>query len=1105
MTALPSSLRARLMLLIAAAFLPLLALSVFSAIQQWRTAIENSRSEAVRLAALAGENQQRVIEGTRQVLEILARTPEIRLPDSRECYEFLRSVLSDRNWFASLGVIGRDGYLRCHDGRAQRIYLGDRGYFRDALSQNTYAAGEFQIGRVSGIMSLNIGRPLLGPNGNATGVLYAALDLKVLGRIAGEIALPAGTTLTIFDRKGVVLARKPSVASLLGRPFPERRVVEAALSGRPGRFETGTASDRRLIAYAPVGGLAQPSMYVAIEKTEESMLQALSDMLVFFFMGLAIATVTAMAVAWASSSALVVNPIRRVIATARKVSDGNLSARTGLADSAGELGELARAFESMTCSLEDRVSALLAAESRLSETSATYRKLFLDNPVPMWLYARESMKFLEVNGAAIEHYGYTRDEFLRMTVLNIRPPEDVPEITKYLASLPEGRQVSGVWRHVCKDGTLIRVEVTSHDTEWQGCPARLVLAYDVTKRETSAAALAQLQARYRTLVELSPEPIHVHRDGRFTFMNSAAVKFFRAESLEQMIGRSLYDFLLPEFQAIVKARVGRMERGEVLPRSEQRMRVLDGSVIDVEVSAAPISDEGKPAVMVMLRDITERKRAERALASSEERFRALTELNADWYWEQDEFFRFVDLAQGRDRNGVLQQYVGKTRWELPFNRASDEEWARHKETLEAHETFYDFEMARIDDDGHVLRYISISGYPIFDDQGRFTGYRGIGKDVSERKRALKALEESENRYRTLVDLSPAPIYLHRDGIFRFLNRAALDFYHASSPDQLIGKDSRDFVAEPYRARSIERVRRMMAGEHLPRIELQIIILDGEVRDAELAASIIDEAGERSVMVVLRDITDRKRAERELKLLNEELEIRVGDRTAQLEASNRELEAFAYSVSHDLRAPLRTIDGFSAAVLEDYARTMDPQAQDYLARIRAATERMGTLIDDLLGLSRVSSSEFSRKTVDLSRISSSIAEELRSADVRRNVEVSVAEGLSADGDPGLLRVLMQNLLDNAWKFTRRQARARVEVGQRQQGGERVFYVRDNGVGFDMTYAAKLFGVFQRLHAVRDFEGSGVGLATAQRIVRRHGGRIWAEAEIGKGAVFYFTLG
>jgi PAS domain S-box-containing protein len=383
-----------------------------------------------------------------------------------------------------------------------------------------------------------------------------------------------------------------------------------------------------------------------------------------------------------------------------------------------------------------------------------------------------------------------------------------------------------------------------------------VLAYDVTEREASAAALAQLQARYRTLVELSPEPIHVHCEGKFTFMNSAAVRFFGAGSETELIGRSLYDFIVPELHADVRDRVGRMERGEMLPRAEQRMRVLDGTVVDVEVSAAPIVDGGKPAVMVMLRDITERKRAERALLQSEERFRALTELNADWYWEQDAHFRFVDLAQGGGAPAAIQKYIGKTRWELGYNQASEEAWTQHKATLEAHEPFNDFEMTRVDDDGRVVGYISISGYPIFDEQGRFTGYRGVGKDVTQRKRALLALEESENRYRTLVDLSPDPIYLHRDRVFRFLNRAALEFFRASSADELVGKDSLEFVAEPYRERSRNRVARMMAGGREPRIELQFRVLDGELRDAELSATSILESGERTIMVVLRDITER---------------------------------------------------------------------------------------------------------------------------------------------------------------------------------------------------------------------------------------------------------
>ena len=380
----------------------------------------------------------------------------------------------------------------------------------------------------------------------------------------------------------------------------------------------------------------------------------------------------------------------------------------------------------------------------------------------------------------------------------------------------------------------------------------------------------------------------------------------------------------------------------------------------------------------------------------------------------------------------------------------------------------------------------------------------MGKDVSERIRAQKALIESENRYRTLVDLSPDPIYVHRDGVFRFLNRAAAEFFRAPEARVLEGRQVLEFVTEPFRALARERITRLMRGESLPRVEVQFRALDDTIHDVEVSASVVDEAGTPSVMAVLRDITDRKRAERELQQLNEDLERRVRERTAQLEASNRELEAFAYSVSHDLRAPLRSIDGFSAAVIEDHAPILNEQCQDYLRRIRGATERMSELIDDLLALSRVTRSEMRRQPVDLARIAVEIWDELQRLDPGRQVDFSVQAEMIVQGDPGLLRVMLQKLLDNAWKFTRREPAARVSFGRMSTSGEAVFFVRDNGVGFDMSYASKLFGVFQRLHAQKDFEGSGVGLATAQRIVRRHGGRIWAEARPDGGATFFFTL-
>lgn len=246
--------------------------------------------------------------------------------------------------------------------------------------------------------------------------------------------------------------------------------------------------------------------------------------------------------------------------------------------------------------------------------------------------------------------------------------------------------------------------------------------------------------------------------------------------------------------------------------------------------------------------------------------------------------------------------------------------------------------------------------------------------------------------------------------------------------------------------------------------------------------------------ITRDITDRMRAEEEIRR-----------RSSELEAANKELEAFCYSVSHDLRAPLRGIDGFSQALLEDYAPQLDDQAKDHLRRIRAGTQRMGTLIDDLLNLSRITRADLSRESVNLSELARSIAADFCRNQPERAVEFDIASDLRASGDPHLIHIALENLLGNAWKFSSRCERARIEFGRVHENGASAFFVRDNGAGFDAAYADRLFGAFQRLHSSADFPGTGVGLASVHRIIHRHGGKIWAEGATGQGATFYFTLG
>ena len=382
-------------------------------------------------------------------------------------------------------------------------------------------------------------------------------------------------------------------------------------------------------------------------------------------------------------------------------------------------------------------------------------------------------------------------------------------------------------------------------------------------------------------------------------------------------------------------------------------------------------------------------------------------------------------------------------------------------------------------------------------------------DLTERKKTEAILQESEERLREA----------QRIGRVGSWDLDIANKRIAFSPElhHIYERESGAF------GDSFEGMLKLMHPDDLPKIrqawhdsakvkgsyemEHRILTPDGRVKYLHVRWEVFrDDAGRPArALGTAQDITEQVLARAEIGRLNERLEARVRERTAELQAANKELESFAYSISHDLRAPLRGIDGFSLMAIEEYGDKLDEQGRGYLERVRAAAQRMGALIDDILELSRITRHSMRRGQVDLSRLAKEILEEQAHSAPERAVEVAIAADCAAFGDPQLLRVMLQNLLENAWKYSGKEVAPRIEFGRETQDGEQAFFVRDNGVGFDMKYADRLFAPFQRLHRPEEFAGTGIGLATVARIVHRHGGRVWAESAPGQGTTLRFTLG
>ena len=671
------------------------------------------------------------------------------------------------------------------------------------------------------------------------------------------------------------------------------------------------------------------------------------------------------------------------------------------------------------------------------------------------------------------------------------------------------------WR---KDGTSFLAECWSHPLVDDGRVIGSVVTFlDVTDRKQAEEALRESEKRYRTLFNSMHEGFvlaEVIRDGtgkptdfRYIDVNPALAHMFRRDR-EEIVGRT-YRELFPDTPG--EYWIDGFGRVAITGQAAQLDSYGHGSGRHYETTAFSPQPGQFAAVLT---DVSERKHAEVALRESEEQFRTLANAIPQLCWMANpDGWIFWYNERWYQCTGTTSEQMEGWGWQsvhdpetLPRVLA---EWKQCIATGRPFDMVFPLRGA----DGGFRPFLT-RVMPVCDQDGKVARWFGTNTDISEQMRIEQALRDGESRLRALGDNLP------EGAIFRYRqdrdNQAHIDFISAGI-ERLTGVPAAQFVsdaAELSRNTSSEDANRLSSAIALSRDQLTRLEVElrrqhrrtGETRWSLFRATPIRCSDGATVWDGIEiDITDRKRTEEEVRRLNNELEQRVRERTAELEFANKELEAFTYSVSHDLRAPLRHITSFSELLMEECASCASSQAQHNVKRIREGTDRMGRLIDDLLELSRVGRRDLRRQATGLKSLVEEVVESLRPDCDGRRVAWVVGDLPFVDCDPGLMRQLFQNLLSNALKFTRPRPHAVVEIGQVNQDGTTVIYVRDNGVGFNIKHAPKLFGVFQRLHRMEDFEGTGVGLATVQRIVQKHGGCIWAEAELDKGATFYLTLG
>ena len=774
--------------------------------------------------------------------------------------------------------------------------------------------------------------------------------------------------------------------------------------------------------------------------------------------------------------------------------------------------ELRAAHDQLELRVQERVAELARVNQSLQESQAQFAAV-VENLGEGLIIANQSGGLVHWNPAALRLHGFvSAEEGKRLW----------PKFPKIFAvSTLDGSAVAAEqWplARILRGETLrdLELRIARRDKEWARifCISGALVRYagndalafvsfnDITARNQAV----ETRDRLAEIVNSSDDAIITKTlEGIITSWNCGAEKIY-GYTTPEVVGQSMLMLIPPgrrDEEPEILAQIG---RGQNVEHFETVRRHKSGREIHISATISPLKDSAGRIIGAskIARDITERRLAQIALEQKEAQLRALDARLAQIVQGMNEACYAVD-AQWRfifvnDRIETLLKHrrdelLGKSIWEV-FHKLVGTPTEKSYRRAMAERVPVAFEVFS----PIAERWLDIRVFPSGD------GLAAFLLDIHERKQVEAKLVDSEQRFRTMANSIPQLAWIARpDGFLTWYNQRWYD-YTGTTLAEMEGSGWQR-VHDPAILSEViaQWTQSIQAGESFE-MEFPLRGVDGNFRKFLTRALPLKDASGQVVQWfgTNTDVDELKRAEDEIRRLNSDLERRVIERTAQLETANKELEAFSYSVSHDLRAPLRAVNGFAGIVLEDYRALLPEEAQRYLERIRSGGQRMGELIDDLLDFSRLSRQPLNPQTVDHAELVHDVLGDLKPTWAGREVEWRNGRLPTSPGDPALVKQVWFNLLSNAIKYSRGRTPAIIETGSQIQAGETVFFVRDNGAGFDMKYVHKLFGVFQRLHRVDEFEGTGVGLAIVQRIVHRHGGRAWAEAAENRGATFYFTL-